>query len=84
MSGYGGNPDIDTEQQLIMAENEIVRARKLLEQQALRPSASHCLDCGESIAELRRQLVPGVLYCIQCQPAHDKVFRTKMTSGALD
>lgn len=84
MSGYGGNPDIDTEQQLIMSENEVRRAQRVLSEQAQRPSASHCLDCSEPIPEARRLAQTGVQYCVVCQPAHDKIKRVRMTSGALD
>ena len=28
---------------------------------------AHCLDCGEPIPEARRQAVPGVQTCIECQ-----------------
>ncbi len=34
-------------------------------------SALHCFDCGQSIPEARRQAVPGVEYCIECQDARD-------------
>lgn len=30
-------------------------------------SATHCVDCGESIPELRREKVPGCQRCADCQ-----------------
>ena len=30
-------------------------------------SATHCYGCGQPIAEARRQAVPGVLLCFDCQ-----------------
>ena len=32
---------------------------------------THCVECGEEIAERRRQAVPGVRTCIACQSARD-------------
>lgn len=31
------------------------------------PSAKWCIDCGEPIPELRRQVVPGCTRCVDCQ-----------------
>ncbi len=31
-----------------------------------------CVDCGEEIAEARRQALPGVRTCVVCQAAHDR------------
>jgi len=30
-------------------------------------SAYYCLECGEPIPEERRQAVPGVQFCVECQ-----------------
>ena len=35
-------------------------------------SLSHCEECGEAIPEARRQAVPGVRRCIECQQASDE------------
>ncbi|AKJ40830.1 DksA/TraR family C4-type zinc finger protein [Pragia fontium] len=35
-------------------------------------SATHCAECGEPIAEARRQALPGVRYCLACQNQLDK------------
>jgi phage/conjugal plasmid C-4 type zinc finger TraR family protein len=35
-------------------------------------SETHCTVCGEEIPEKRRQALPGVKTCIQCQSARDK------------
>ncbi len=34
-------------------------------------SETHCVDCGEPIPERRRQVIPGVRTCIDCQSARD-------------
>ena len=35
-------------------------------------SLSHCEACGEAIPEARRQAVPGVRLCIECQTERDR------------
>lgn len=32
-----------------------------------RPSATQCIECDTAIPEKRRQLVPGVKLCVECQ-----------------
>ena len=34
-------------------------------------SAAECDECGEPIPERRRQVLPGVRTCVQCQSARD-------------
>ncbi len=33
---------------------------------------SHCIECGDPIPEARRQAVPGVRRCVDCQSALDE------------
>ena len=35
-------------------------------------SLTHCEECGTVIPEARRQAVPGVRLCVQCQSVHDE------------
>ncbi|MGQ0333303.1 DksA/TraR family C4-type zinc finger protein [Halomonas elongata] len=35
-------------------------------------SLSHCEECDAPIPEARREAVPGVRLCIDCQAEHDK------------
>lgn len=35
-------------------------------------SATHCIDCGLSIAQGRRDALPGVQHCISCQEIEDR------------
>ena len=35
-----------------------------------------CVDCGEVIAEARRQHVPNATRCVACQERHERVFRS--------
>ena len=39
------------------------------------PSAEYCDECGELIPEKRREAVPGVRRCIQCQSGRDNQVR---------
>lgn len=36
------------------------------------PSLSNCEECGEAIPEARRQAMPGVRLCVECQAAVDR------------
>lgn len=69
MSGYIGNPDAESEHALIFAENGVDAARSLLISGKVN---THCDDCGEPIAEGRRQFFiqrnQRCLYCVDCQP----------------
>jgi phage/conjugal plasmid C-4 type zinc finger TraR family protein len=35
-------------------------------------SLTHCEECEEAIPEARRQAIPGVRLCVNCQSEHDK------------
>ncbi len=49
-------------------EDAVNRARSSIGKGA---SRKDCAECGEAIPEARRQAVPGVRYCIQCQAERD-------------
>ncbi|AUH32189.1 DksA/TraR family C4-type zinc finger protein [Paracoccus tegillarcae] len=38
-------------------------------------SAEFCVECDEPIPEARRQAVPGVKLCIDCQSGRDTAYR---------
>ena len=51
-------------------EDELLRLRS-----AGRPrgeSLTHCAECEEPIPEARRQAIPGVRLCIECQTERDR------------
>lgn len=83
MSGYGGNPDLEAEHALILAENGIHASQEMLQGQVL----THCNDCGDAIAEARRlfaiKLQHKCEYCISCQPAHDRAPAIRMLDRIL-
>ncbi|WP_209426751.1 DksA/TraR family C4-type zinc finger protein [Pararhodobacter sp. SW119] len=51
-------------------EDELARM-KLRRRQDSVPSRSHCAECEEAIPEARRQALPGVQLCIDCQTERD-------------
>lgn len=62
---------VDTAQDYIVDYNQQVLtdlSLKLKEQQA-KPSLYECLDCGDPIPELRRQL-GNIQFCTECQVFH--------------
>lgn len=42
-----------------------------------RPSASECVECDEPIPEARREAIPGVVLCIDCQQERDGAFQVR-------
>ncbi|MFA3917702.1 DksA/TraR family C4-type zinc finger protein [Ruegeria hyattellae] len=40
-------------------------------------SLTHCADCEEPIPEARRQALPGVKLCIECQQDRDASFKPR-------
>ncbi|HST44279.1 MAG TPA: DksA/TraR family C4-type zinc finger protein [Luteimonas sp.] len=50
-------------------EDAVKRARSRLQ---AGPGLSHCEDCGVPIPQARRDAVPGVRLCIDCQQARDE------------
>lgn len=38
-------------------------------------SAEHCDECGETIPQKRREAVPGVRTCVECQSGRDAQVR---------
>lgn len=83
MSGYIGNPDAEAEHALILSENGINAARSMIEG----PVLEDCLDCGEQINPMRVEAMHEIgmrcMYCIDCQPKHDRAGGIKMLDRIL-
>ena len=47
--------------------NAVADVRRVLAEQAAKPSLSHCVECGDEIPEQRQKIIPGVQHCIYCQ-----------------
>lgn len=50
---------------------ERAKAQRMFAKPA-KPSASHCIECGEGISQARQEAVPGVELCIECQTLAEK------------
>ena len=40
-------------------------------------SLTHCAECEEAIPDARRQAIPGVKLCIDCQQERDSAFQVR-------
>jgi phage/conjugal plasmid C-4 type zinc finger TraR family protein len=49
-------------------------ARMKLRAKPVGESLMHCIDCDEPIPERRREAVPGVTLCIECQRERDTAY----------
>ena len=47
--------------------NAIANVRRQLEQQASKPSLTHCEECGDEISEARLKVRPVTTLCINCK-----------------
>ncbi len=54
-------------------EDAVNRARDRLPRG---PSLSHCENCDAGIPEARREAIPGVRLCVQCQSEEDRKAET--------
>ena len=55
--------------------NHIAEVNRKLAEQAKKPSAIECEECGDTIPEARRIAVKGVQFCAPCQDALEKANR---------
>ena len=67
-----GSEDAATEQMQHTLEDAVSRARSNLPQGE---SAEFCDECGDAIAQGRRDALPGVHLCIHCQSIKDAASR---------
>lgn len=47
--------------------NAVAGVRRKLAEQAAKPSAEECEECGDEIPQARRLAVPGCQLCVFCQ-----------------
>jgi phage/conjugal plasmid C-4 type zinc finger TraR family protein len=50
-----------------MRNDELARMARAADEQAAHPSAKLCCICDEPIPQRRRDTVPGVQTCVECQ-----------------
>ena len=79
MNGFGDDDD-GALHAMILVENEVALARSMLPSGQ---SMQHCLECGDDIPQARRQAMPGVKYCVECQISHDKRPRVRIVDYIL-
>ena len=56
-------------------QDELARMRA--QQRDRGESLTHCADCDEPIPERRREAIPGVTLCVECQQERDGRFRSR-------
>lgn len=80
--GYIGDSSASAQSMMQdVIENGIWAARALVSYGSV--SSMHCQECGDDIPEGRRQAVPGVKYCVQCQDYHSISVRVIMLTKML-
>lgn len=73
MAGGWAHDGAVNEQIEISTAEAIARARQNAARRAAQgDSAEFCAECDEPIPEARRQALPGVKLCVDCQGGHDK------------
>ncbi len=53
--------------------NAVAEVQKKLATQKSIPSAEFCEECGVDIPQKRRELVPGVQLCVDCQSLSERI-----------
>lgn len=62
-------------EQIEVSTREAIERARLRAAHGPRESRETCADCDEPIPQARRDAIPGVQLCIECQQANDKAFR---------
>ena len=76
MAGGWARDDAVNDQIEISTAEAVARARLRAGQgKAVRESAEVCIDCNEPIPQARRQALPGVQLCLDCQRDRDRAWR---------
>lgn len=57
-------------------EDELTRMRRARDA-VQGPGLEECEDCGEEIPQARRDAVPGVRLCVDCQQGKDNAFKAR-------
>jgi len=69
MAGGWAKDDAVTEQIDSTVEDGLARVRSRLPRGE---SRSHCMECGDAIPQARREALPGVRLCRDCQEEADR------------
>ena len=71
----GWTQDGAVNEQIEVSTREAIERMRLRRGGEGRPSRETCADCDEPIPQARREAVPGVQLCLDCQQASDKAWR---------
>lgn len=74
MAGGWARDEAVNEQIEVSTREAVERARQR-NLGANRESRETCAECDEPIPPARREAIPGVQLCIECQQANDRAFR---------
>lgn len=75
MAGGWARDEAVNEQIDISTQEAIERMRARNAHRSVGESAEFCDECDEPIPEARRQAIPGVRLCVNCQSGRDKAWR---------
>ncbi|MCQ0971572.1 DksA/TraR family C4-type zinc finger protein [Paracoccus sp. TK19116] len=75
MAGGWARDDAVNDQIEVSTSEAIERARLRARTAATVPSAEFCAECDEPIPDARRQAIPGVQLCVDCQSGRDRARR---------
>lgn len=75
MAGGWARDDAVNDQIEVSTQEAIERMRLRAVGRGFRESATECDECGEPIPEARRQAIPGVRLCVECQSGRDRAWK---------
>ncbi|MDO5613692.1 MAG: DksA/TraR family C4-type zinc finger protein [Paracoccus sp. (in: a-proteobacteria)] len=75
MAGGWARDDAVNDQIEVSTNEAIARARLRAATRAVTDSAEFCAECDEPIPQARRDAIPGVQLCVDCQSGRDRAFR---------
>lgn len=81
MAGGWARDDAVNEQIEISTAEAVARARQRAARPGDTPSARFCAECDEPIPDARRQAIPGVQLCVDCQSGRD---RSRRPAGGMN
>ncbi|MFT4151451.1 MAG: DksA/TraR family C4-type zinc finger protein [Paracoccaceae bacterium] len=77
----GWAPDSAVNDQIDASIADELKRMQQLRRAPVGESLTHCAECDEPIPEARRQAIPGVKLCIDCQSGRD---RRQVSRGGIN
>lgn len=75
MAGGWARDDAVNDQIEVSTQEALQRMRLRSGTMAAAESAEFCAECDEEIPQARREAIPGVQFCIDCQSGRDKAWK---------